>query len=81
MTTEFLDLNSPDAVWELMPELKENRCCWPQVWSSGLLWLFINILQIGIMENEIFAVGGKKRPSNTFETLDLEVKNSIQYNF
>ena len=30
-TVEFLDLNTEGAEWELMPELHEKRCCWPQV--------------------------------------------------
>ena len=30
-TVEFLDLDTLGAGWELMPELNEDRCCWPQV--------------------------------------------------
>ena len=34
---------------------------------------FFVLLKVGIIENKIFAIGGKKRPANTFETFDLEV--------
>ena len=32
-TVEFLDLSTEGAgaVWELLPALNEERCCWPQV--------------------------------------------------
>ena len=30
-TVEFMDLDTVGAGWELMPELNEDRCCWPQV--------------------------------------------------
>ena len=34
---------------------------------------FFVLFKVGIIENQIIAIGGKKRPSNTFETFDLEV--------
>ena len=30
-SVEFLDLSTEGAVWELLPALNEERCCWPQV--------------------------------------------------
>ena len=38
----------------------------------------LKYVKVGIMENKIVAIGGKKRPSNNFETLDLEVPNTKQ---
>jgi len=61
-TVEFLDLDKEGAEWELMPELNEKRCCWPQV---------------GVIEISILAVGGMKRPSNNFEIFDQKNGNWI----
>lgn len=57
---EFFSLEAgQEADWERWPDLTTPRCCWPQV---------------GMLENNIVAIGGEKRPSNTFEKFDPEVR-------